>query len=373
MIPPVCPAAQARCEQVGVDAAYTRFARAVRDEFPGVVILDARRSGYGHALFLDATHLDSQGAAALSADVADAVARSLAGRPGGGRWVVLPAFRDRPGPVADRGDRAVPARDQAGRHRQEVVMDGPIGRLAPARLPRGLLGMLALVASIERHVARHPDDFTRTDPANWRFSARSARGPDAKAEILCLGDSLVKFGVQARVVAHATGRRAVNLAVFGGHMPATYFVLEHALRAGARPEAILVDCQDGPIVRDRRRDRPDGLQVNMRSWPELLTVGDCLDLSRTARDAGFFAEVMLAEALPSYKARSEVRDAIAAALRGRGDSWFVTVRALRRNWTQNLGTHVAARSPAPPAAPAAGSGRRRARASSPPRPSRATS
>jgi hypothetical protein len=238
------------------------------------------------------------------------------------------------------------------------------GRESPARrdgLPWGLVGMLALVVSIERYVARHPDDFTRTDPANWRFSARAARGAEAKADILCLGDSLVKFGVQARVVAHATGRRAVNLAVFGGHMPATYFVLEHALRAGARPEAILVDCQDGPIPRVHRRDRPDGLQVNMRSWPELLTASDCFDLSCTARDAGFFAEVMLAKALPSYKARSEIRDAFASAMRGRGDSWFVTVRALRRNWAQNQGTHVAPHRPAPPAAPASEGARPRPR------------
>jgi hypothetical protein len=216
----------------------------------------------------------------------------------------------------------------------------------PARgnVPWGLVGMLVLVGAVERYVVRKNDHFMQTDPTNWRDSARASRHEATRADILCLGSSLVKFGLQARVIQRATGRKTQNLALYGAHMPATYFTLKHALQAGARPSVILVDCSDGPIERNHRHERYEGLTANMRSWPELLSITDSVDLAWTARDAGFLAEVMTARIFPSYKSRNEIRISILEALMGTDNHPFhVGAETLRANWAINNGTHIAPR------------------------------
>jgi hypothetical protein len=87
---PYSPALQARREQKGLDALYSRFAREFLDEFSNLVVLDARHAGYASTVFTDAAHLDRDGACTLSADVGDAV-RAHA-QVSGPRWVELPAF-----------------------------------------------------------------------------------------------------------------------------------------------------------------------------------------------------------------------------------------------------------------------------------------
>jgi hypothetical protein len=96
LIPPMAPALQARREQLGPDAAYTRFLERIRRDYPELVVLDGRRSGYDASLFMDAAHLDLPGAAAFSGEVGRAMRAdrdSTRDRP---RWVNLPAYRDRP-------------------------------------------------------------------------------------------------------------------------------------------------------------------------------------------------------------------------------------------------------------------------------------
>jgi hypothetical protein len=80
----------------GVHARYDRFVRAMQARFPNLTVLDARYSGYLPAVFVDATHLDRDGAVRLSADVAE-VLREASHRPGADpRWVKLPDYRERP-------------------------------------------------------------------------------------------------------------------------------------------------------------------------------------------------------------------------------------------------------------------------------------
>jgi hypothetical protein len=98
LLPPVTPQLQARRERAGAEAGFLQFVRAMQASAAHVTVLDARHSGYDHRLFVDATHLDGQGAQALSRDVADVLRRALElDRPGGtGRpagWVDLPAYR----------------------------------------------------------------------------------------------------------------------------------------------------------------------------------------------------------------------------------------------------------------------------------------
>ena len=89
VLPPVTPEIQRRRVASGADEKYSAFAREVIARHPGVVVLDARPSGYDHTRFVDSLHLTGKGALALSADVAEAIASD---RP---KWVTLPPYRDR--------------------------------------------------------------------------------------------------------------------------------------------------------------------------------------------------------------------------------------------------------------------------------------
>ncbi|HWE37493.1 MAG TPA: hypothetical protein VG406_13065 [Isosphaeraceae bacterium] len=96
LIPPAAPELQRRRERSGADAAFEAFVRAIAADFPGVTVLDARRSGYVASRFIDPIHLDRDGALAFSDDLADAVGRRLAEHGNGPRWEALPAYRARP-------------------------------------------------------------------------------------------------------------------------------------------------------------------------------------------------------------------------------------------------------------------------------------
>ncbi|MBV8075917.1 MAG: hypothetical protein JO284_05960 [Planctomycetaceae bacterium] len=199
--------------------------------------------------------------------------------------------------------------------------------------------MLALVAAAESWLAWHDVDFANYSAECWRMSGWAARRV-RRSEILCFGTSLSKHGVLPRVIERQTGKRAYNLAVFSGPASASYFLLRRALEAGVCPRAVLIDCQDGPLDPARRQEREGGLTSNMRYWPELLELRDCFDLAWSARDAGFFVEMMLARTFPSYRCRFEVRSSILAQLQGRDESHRLGVAALRRNWAINRGAHV---------------------------------
>ena len=95
LIPPTVPALQARHEHQGIDVAFTRFARQVQARFPHVVVIDGRYAGYPYSVFIDPTHLDYQGAAFYSDDLAPIIGRSLEGPEAAARWVTLPLFRER--------------------------------------------------------------------------------------------------------------------------------------------------------------------------------------------------------------------------------------------------------------------------------------
>ena len=62
-------------------------------------------------------------------------------------------------------------------------------------VPAGLLGMLALVAGVERYVAAPDDDLCHPWGRDWRAADRAARGKAAGCDVLCFGDSLAKYAV----------------------------------------------------------------------------------------------------------------------------------------------------------------------------------
>jgi hypothetical protein len=204
--------------------------------------------------------------------------------------------------------------------------------LADGRVPRGLLGMAALVVLVESFINRHDRDFRSAMQWDWRLTGQAARGEAARCGILCFGDSMVKEGVAPRVLEERLGRPAYNLALGAGMTPAAYFLLRRALAAGARPAAIVLDCEPHLLAL--------GYRSNDDQWPELIDARECLDQAWAARDAGFFARVMLARLFASIRDREQVRAHVRSAFRGEASVWRSHSPGFWRNWRINRGAQI---------------------------------
>ena len=208
---------------------------------------------------------------------------------------------------------------------------------ARAKIPWGLVGMLALVVAVEAVVAGHALDLTRFPIDDWRVQGRAARVEAVGRDWLCFGDSLVKYGIAPRELEARLGGRAYNLALCGGQAPASYFLLRRALDAGARPRGVIVDFAPHLLATDARH--------NLRQWPELLGLREGVDLAWTTGHAGFLASLALGGLLPTVKDREQVRGAIVAALRGESASRRGEVEAHRRTWRAERGAERARADP----------------------------
>lgn len=92
LIPPIDPQAQALCESKGQDARFLAFVREHQGRHRNLVVVDARHAGYPRSAFVDAVHLHSEAALALS----EAVAEVVSAGPSAPNWRSLPAYRPRP-------------------------------------------------------------------------------------------------------------------------------------------------------------------------------------------------------------------------------------------------------------------------------------
>jgi len=167
-----------------------------------------------------------------------------------------------------------------------------------AAMPRGLLGMLALIAAVEGFVA-YRSDWVDPGSLEWRFGDRAAWKKAPGAAVLCLGGSQMRFGLVPQELEDRLGRPVRNLALTAAPPTVAYVLLRHAIRAGARPEVLLVDFSPFLLVRGPRH-------VAAR-LPEVVGLGDCLDLGRSARDPELFAAVALARLVPSLGNRAGLR------------------------------------------------------------------
>ncbi len=201
-----------------------------------------------------------------------------------------------------------------------------------AHLPWGLLGMFLLVLGTECFVERHDHLWSTPAALNARFAARAARLESHQCATLCFGDSLIQRGILPRWIEEQLGRPAYNLAVQGGQAPMSYFLLRRALDAGARPEVLIVDFFPGLLAADPR--------INARTWPELLDTDEWLDLAWTTLDPPLIRSTLLGRAVPSWRARSEIRAAVLTTLRGERDTLFVQTQAAERNWRINRGAQA---------------------------------
>ena len=225
----------------------------------------------------------------------------------------------------------------------------PRGRRA---VPRGFLGMLVLVALGEWLIARVEPAINGFEPWDWRQTGRAATASAdvQRAAVLCLGDSLVKLGIQPKVLASGLGgdRSAYNLALCAGRAPASYFLLRRALAAGARPEALVVDFNDSFLA--------EPPATTLRLYAELLGPGEARELARAGAEPDFAATIGVMQVLPAARNRFEVRRVILDLIQGRSDFAAKSARAvaMRRNWRANLGAQVMPKVPVPmPADPAA--------------------
>ena len=231
--------------------------------------------------------------------------------------------------------------------------------------PWGLIGFLVAILLIEQSLSRHEGLFSDPAATNFRYSKKVAETKSARVEILVVGTSLMKFGAVPRMIESGTGRSAFNLAVCSGHLPSSYFVLRRALENGARPKAVLLDCQDTFVQPTQEHEPFEGITVNKRNWPELLDLRDTIDLAWVARDSHFLADTLVSRVLTSYKNRFVIQDQVLNAFRGGSAASDLQNRAFVRNWRANCGvtmtlatappnptrTAIVAQSPVTPTAP----------------------
>ena len=208
------------------------------------------------------------------------------------------------------------------------------------RVPFGLIGAVALIAAAELGAFAPFEAPISFGAASWREARRAAAERGAvQGAVLCFGDSQVKCGLLPAVLEErlGLGRSAYNLAVVGGQGPSSLYLFERALRAGAKPRAVVVGYYPALLGCD--------LRLNAGTWPELLGPGECLDLLWSARDPKLAAPVLSRSAFPSLRRRQDVRASIRSALfaarePGQAEAW-----AYRRNWGLNAGAHALAVQP----------------------------
>jgi hypothetical protein len=219
-------------------------------------------------------------------------------------------------------------------------------RLAPrGAVPWGLVGMLGLVLASERAVSRHEPIFTGdTMVLAWRAGRPMVRDEAARARVLCVGDSLVKLGVQPRVLEARLGLPSYNLAVGGASAPATFFLLRLALDVAARPSALIIDF-DAEVLQTPPR-------MHQKYWPELIGPGEAIDLCWSAQDSDLLGRTGLALLLPSVKHRDELREDIRVSLAGGTRPTREVLAAYARHWRLNGGATVLGPTPPPPDDPA---------------------
>ena len=202
--------------------------------------------------------------------------------------------------------------------------------------PWGLLGMLLLVGVIEAGISRDPLRFLDPPAYSWVFSAERARNEAVRAEVLCLGDSLVKHGLVPSLIASKTNEVTENVSAAAAPATWTYYVLLRAIEAGSKPRAIVFDLKPAMLA--------GGPRFHLRRYQELLSLRECWELYRTSKSSSVGVALALGR-LPSVRRRLEIREAILSALDGKASKTFLRNQICLRNWTVNDGANVARKHP----------------------------
>lgn len=201
-----------------------------------------------------------------------------------------------------------------------------------AGLPWGLVGSIALIVLIEANIVRFKHDTPTPATMSWRLSEAAARHEAVDCDVLVFGDSLIKHGLNARVFQESTGLKTYNLSVCACQAPANVVLLNRALDAGAKPRAVILEAAP-----DLMAGKP---LANVRNWPELLEPSEAVALAWKTHDATLCGRILLAEALPSYRARLEIRKLLSPPPGFDPHSKRESLR-LAEHWTSERGSNVA--------------------------------
>ena len=130
-------------------------------------------------------------------------------------------------------------------------------------------------------------------------------------EILCFGDSMLKFGIAPRVLEAKLGRKVYNLALLDGKPVLTYLLFRRAIEAGARPSALIVNFAPEGL------NQPPWHLLTNPHWNALLaSPREAWELARTYHDREFFGHLVVARVLPSFRCRGQIRADVLAAFQG---------------------------------------------------------
>jgi hypothetical protein len=204
--------------------------------------------------------------------------------------------------------------------------------------PYGFLGMVGMVIALElafHHTGRIGRCSSQL-PLSWRQSSRVLASREARADIVCFGDSMVKLGVLPRVIERCLGLSTYNLAVLKGQPASSFFLFRRMLESGHCPRAVIVDFS-APLL-------TTPLEAGEECWAELAGYRDVIELAMEAGDPALGIMVASRWLIPSRSHHRICWPLAGADGSGQGGGVAdVTARAFERNWRENLGAQVAPR------------------------------
>lgn len=198
--------------------------------------------------------------------------------------------------------------------------------------PRGLLGMLLLISAVELSILHHRLTFLTFDTLTWFLTEQAVAREAQTSQILCFGDSQVKFGLIPQAIEREAKLTAFNLAVNAGPAPASYFALRKVLDGGARPLALVVDFAPHVLMKPP--------QLGPSFWTELLGWPELMELAWASRSFGFGLRHTMAWVFPSIRYRPQIRTGIVNALRAHAEACDYDVSLMSRNIRRNQGAIV---------------------------------
>ena len=183
-----------------------------------------------------------------------------------------------------------------------VILPIPVSRIASGLQanPWGFLGMIALVAIVERGVLNSGDRLARYEALAVRFAVDAANHEAPKSDVLALGDSTVKFGFDPKTFEAQLGVKAYNLAVPGTPTTLTYAMLRRVLKAGATPKVLVIG----------QTSLAGNAWAHVDQFGEFLSVGECMALAWSYRDTDLLGALLTARALPSLRYRKSLQSMI---------------------------------------------------------------
>jgi lysophospholipase L1-like esterase len=130
----------------------------------------------------------------------------------------------------------------------------------------------------------------------WRDTGRDSRSPEAReADVILLGDSMIRCGLVPEILEAKTGRKTVTLALTGGRPSAALLLLNRVLEQGGAPSVVVIDFEPLILI--------NSPYSAWTAWYELLEPRDVFDFGQWMHDPSFPASFSLGHAFLSIRHR----------------------------------------------------------------------